>query len=120
MSMTNNVGHSFRTMRSALQTFLVGIVELLRYLTDAANEEVLLGKLLLDRFDTLEPAEVEFLGNLLANTTLRRRYVYAVEIVSLYGLLERFVDTLIERFVDRIASFAGTYADLPWWGFLAP
>jgi hypothetical protein len=99
-------------MRAALQTFLAGIAELEGYLTDAANEEVLLG-LLLAHIETLEPTEGQLLAKLPGTATVRRRYVYAVAIVSLYGLLERFVDTLIERFVDRIASFASTYGDLP-------
>jgi hypothetical protein len=48
-----------------------------------------------------------------AERTDRKRYVYAVAIISLYGLLERFVEALIQAFVEQIAQLVDAYDKLP-------
>jgi hypothetical protein len=45
--------------------------------------------------------------------TDRKRYVYVVVIVSLYGLLERLVDSLIEEFINCIAGTVASYESMP-------
>jgi RiboL-PSP-HEPN len=101
-------------MRASLQTFAAGIEGLDAFLTDAERQTALIGMLLdADRQKTLTPGEQELVRELSNSRTDRKRYMYAVAIVSLYGLLERLVDSLIERFVARMSAAVSSYEALP-------
>ena len=99
-------------MKASVQTFKAGVEELLTFLTSSEHETELTG-ILIQRQDSLDNAEKQLLSKIAASRTDRKRYVYAVTIVSLYGLLERFVDTLIEAFIARIAGAVSSYDKMP-------
>lgn len=101
-------------MKTCIQTFRAGTEELLAFLTNTEHEAELV-RLLLRPFrqDALEGEERQLLSQMAAAQTDRKRYIYCVAIVSLYGLLERLVDSLIEAFVGRVASLVGAYEKMP-------
>ena len=99
-------------MKASVQTFKAGVEELLTFLTSSEHETELTG-ILIQRQDSLDDAEKQLLSKIAAARTDRKRYVYAVTIVSLYGLLERFVDTLIEAFIASIAGAVSSYDKMP-------
>jgi hypothetical protein len=101
-------------MSAALRSFLAGVDELGRFL-DSSEKEAQLLKLLLPeaRRGQMELAERELLDHLSRGTTDRRRYVYAVAIVSLYGLLERYVAGVVADHIARLAELAPSFADMP-------
>ena len=99
-------------MKTCLQTFRAGVDELVAFL-QSTEDETELNDLFLRRQDALEGREKELLLQITSARTDRKRYVYTVAIISLYGLLERFVDTSIEAFVDRVASSVSSYELMP-------
>lgn len=99
-------------MKTCMQTFRVNIDGLLTFLTNTEHETALIG-LLLPRQDVLENQEKQLLSQIATAHTDRKRYIYCVAIVSLYGILERFVEKLIEAFVDRIAGSVSSYQMMP-------
>jgi hypothetical protein len=99
-------------MRTSVQTFRAGVEELLIFLSSMANETELIG-LLLQRQSILNSHESQVLTQIAAARTDRKRYTYIVSIVSLYGLLERFIETLIEAFIENIASAVNSYNRMP-------
>jgi hypothetical protein len=101
-------------MKTCIQTFRAGTEELLAFLTNTEHEAKLL-KLLLRplRHDALEEEERQLLSQMAAAQTDRKRYIYCVAIVSLYGLLERLIDSLIEAFVGRVAGLVDSYEKMP-------
>ncbi len=101
-------------MRTALHTFEAGIQDLDDFLADAEREGILIGLLLRETsLSALDEEEQKLLREQSASRTDRKRYIYAVAIVSLYGVLERLVDTVIERYVAVLAQHASKFADLP-------
>lgn len=101
-------------MRACIQSFKAGIEDLLAFLTNTEHEAELVQHLCRPaRFGTLEPKEQQLLTRITAARTDRKRYIYAVAIISLYGLLERFVEALIVAFVERIARLVDSYDRLP-------
>jgi hypothetical protein len=101
-------------MKTSLRTFVAGIDELQAFLIDAERQTRLIGLLLREtRLQSLEEEERNLLLELSQARTDRKRYMYAVAIVSLYGLLERLVDSLIERFVSRVAALVPSYSAMP-------
>lgn len=99
-------------MKSCVQSFRTGVDELLTFLASTEHETELTG-LLLQRQDILNDRERELLSKIASARTDRKRYLYTVSIVSLYGLLERFVDSLIETSISRISSSVSSYEKMP-------
>lgn len=99
-------------MKPALAVFNSGIDQLTSFLETSASEQKLFSRLN-DRKATLPPDEGALLEQVVASSTHARQYIYAVAIVSLYGLLERLVDALIVQFVSQVSSLSGTYERLP-------
>jgi hypothetical protein len=101
-------------MRTSLQTFAAGVEGLDAFLTDSERQTALIGMLLdIERQKTLTAKEQDLVRELSNSRTDRKRYMYAVAIVSLYGLFERLVDSLIERFVARMSATVSSYEALP-------
>lgn len=101
-------------MKAYVQAFRAGIEDLLAFLTNTEHEAELVQHLRRPaRFGVLESQEQQLLAKITAARTDRKRYVYAVAIISVYGLLERFVEALIEAFVERIAQLVDSYDKLP-------
>jgi len=99
-------------MKKGFQSFIEGIEELKTYLETSQIEEKLT-KLLLQRQIILETQEKQILNEIAAKQTFRKRYLYSVAIVSLYGLLEQLVDVLIETYINQIACSVDSYQDMP-------
>jgi RiboL-PSP-HEPN len=101
-------------MPASLQTFRAGVDELLVFLANTEREAQLIG-LLLDeaRQALLVEGEKLLLSQIAEARTDRKRYIYCVAIVALYGLLERFVDSLVAAFVERIAGLVDSYQAMP-------
>lgn len=101
-------------MKVALQSFLAGTAELNRFLDSSAKEAALLSLLLpAERRGRMEQEERALLDHLAGAVTDRRRYIYAVAIVSIYGLLERYVDSLIADYIGRLSSLVRSFGDMP-------
>ena len=99
-------------MKTCIQTFEAGVKTLLEFL-NTIEQESKLTSLLLQRQNVLENQEKQLLSKISEVGTNKKQYIYSVTIVSLYGLLERFIDTLIEEFVDRIATLVNSYGEMP-------
>lgn len=99
-------------MKTCLQTFNTGVDELIAFLNTTEHESELI-KLLLQHLATLQESENKLLNKIASTGTERKRYIYTVAIISLYGLLERCIDTLIEAFINRIASLVCSYKLMP-------
>ena len=101
-------------MRSHLQSFRSGSEDLLAFLTNTEQEAELIQHLRRPtRLAELQTEEQQLVAKITAARTDRKRYVYAVAIISLYGLLERFVEALIQAFVEQIAQLVDAYDKLP-------
>jgi hypothetical protein len=101
-------------MKDALHSFLAGTAELERFLDSSAKEAALLSLLLpAERRGQMEREERALLDHLAGAVTDRRRYIYAVAIVSLYGLLERYVDGLIADYIGRLSTLVASFGDMP-------
>jgi hypothetical protein len=99
-------------MITSLQTFISGVDELVSFLVES-EQEIQLNNILIDSgFDLGEHAK-HLLSSISASRTNRKRFTYIVSIVYLYGLLEQFVDTLIERYISSISLSVESYFDLP-------
>jgi len=65
------------------------------------------------RQSSLTPYEKCLLSEIAGVGTSKRRYVYTVAIVGLYGLLERLVDSILENYIGIISALVDRYDDLP-------
>jgi hypothetical protein len=99
-------------MKTCIQTFRAGTEELTAFLESTEHEAAFIG-LLLERQHILEEQEKQLLTQLVATGTNRKRFVYTVAIVSLYGLFERFVDTLVDSFVTTLSRVVEAYEKMP-------
>ena len=99
-------------MKTSVQTVKAGVDELLTFLSSTEHETALTG-LLLQRRGILNAHENTLLSQISEARTDRKRYIYTVSIISLYGLLERFVDNLIEAFIACIANSVSSFAEMP-------
>jgi hypothetical protein len=101
-------------MKAAVDTFLSGRNDLTGFLRNAERESALTSILLRDdRFPHLSPDEQALLRDISKAGTSKRQYIYAVAIVGLYGLLERFVDGVLESYVAELSRSAQSYDKLP-------
>jgi len=99
-------------MRGELADFVAGLDQLVSFLERTEREHELVG-LLNSRREELPAQEASLLQQLVKHATHTKQYVYAVGIVSLYGLLERLVDGLVVSFVNHLGGFANRYEALP-------
>jgi hypothetical protein len=99
-------------MRAELADFTAGLDQLFSFLERTEREHELVG-LLNARRQELLAQEAALLQQLVEHATHTKQYVYAVGIVSLYGLLERLVDGLVVSFVNHLGGFAERYEALP-------
>lgn len=99
-------------MRAELADFNAGLDQLVSFLEWSDREHELVG-LLNARRQELPAQEAALLRQLVERATHTKQYVYAVGIVSLYGLLERLVDGLVVSFVTHLGGFAKRYEALP-------
>lgn len=99
-------------MKTCFKTFKTGVDELTEFLSTTENEIELIG-LLLQRKDILNDNEKKLLNKIAEARTDRKRYIYSVAIVSLYGLFERFINAIVESFISNIASSVGSYKSMP-------
>lgn len=99
-------------MKPALADFHSGIDQLVLFLERTEREQELIA-LLNERKDDLPTHEAEILKRLTAASTNTKQYIYAVAIVSLYGLLERLVDGIVSAFVMQLGEFGTSFRVLP-------
>jgi hypothetical protein len=100
-------------MKTALQTFEAGLIGLNEFLDSTENEARLL-KLYSERIgNALNSEEQSILASIAAAHVRRKQYIYTVTIVSLYGLLERYIDSIIELHVQMLSNIANTYTGMP-------
>jgi len=99
-------------MKTCVQIFRAGVEDLHAFLDIVEHESELIGRLL-NRHDVLEEQEKQLLSRIAAARTDRKRYVYSVAIISLYGFFERLVDTLIEAFIDVLTNSVNSYQMMP-------
>lgn len=99
-------------MKTCFQIFKVGINELLAFLTTTEHESELI-ELMLQRQESFGECERQLLNKIASAKTDRKRYIYTVAIVALYGILERYIDAIIEAFVNRVASLVNSYEKMP-------
>ena len=100
-------------MKGSLDTFHLGLSDLEEFLRSETNERLLVQYLAERDASRLATDERALLNEVVSVGTVRKRFVYALSIVSLYGLLERFLDSIIEEYVDRLSKAFSTYAALP-------
>lgn len=101
-------------MKACLDTFLAGAAELSTFLANADRETALVVSLLKEeRQGSLTTGERDLLVQISKASTSKRQYVYAVGIIGLYGLLERFVDSIIENYLSVMSSLTSAYGNLP-------
>jgi hypothetical protein len=101
-------------MKSCLVTFAAGLADLVVFLENSDRETDLVKHLLSEeRIGSVTPAEKALLEEISKAATDKRRYVYATAIVGLYGLLERLVDSILEKYVTVVSVLVKRYEDLP-------
>lgn len=99
-------------MKSSIADFHAGIDQLLVFLeTTACDHELVAG--LRERYDGLSSREQELVSQLVTAARDTKQYIYSVAIVSLYGLLERVVDSLISGFAIRLGQISALFTGLP-------
>jgi len=101
-------------MKACVDSFAAGLSDLKLFLANADRETELVKSLRSEaRQSSLTPDEKVLLIEIARAGTAKRQYVYAVAIIGLYGLLERLVDSILERYVELISSIVAHYDDLP-------
>jgi hypothetical protein len=101
-------------MKSVLVDFCEGVKQLIVFLQRNLAEQDLMARLNeSSRRELLADDEIRLLDGLLQAATNTKQYIYIVAIVSAYGLLERLVEGLIERYVLGLGGISGSFADLP-------
>lgn len=99
-------------MRSVLLAFQAECGGLREFLAATAAEEALYPKLN-ELGVALQLQDRTNIGLVLRGSLNRRKYNYVVAIIALYGALERYVESVVEKYVRLIASLAGQYNNLP-------
>jgi hypothetical protein len=100
-------------MRASLRELEVGVADLHQCLdgTEALNK--FLSPDLLVHVSEPVTKLLKDLQSHLSGFVYKRTFDYNAFIVSLYGLLERFVENLAAQFIEHIRNSVTTYADLP-------
>jgi hypothetical protein len=101
-------------MKACVDTFAAGLNDLTIFLSNAERETELVKLLRSEaRQSSLTSDEKKLLTGIAGAGTSKRQYVYTVAIIGLYGLLERLVDSIIEKYIGVISGFVDRYDDLP-------
>jgi len=100
-------------MKMALQAFETGLVNLKDYLSSTENEAMLIERLGQTSRTMMFEDVLSLIHSIQAAHVSRKQYIYTVAIVSLYGLLEQYVNSAIEAHVQRLAAVAPRYVDMP-------
>lgn len=89
-----------------------GVADLSLLIRSFELEENLLG-LSLDQDSSSAGLLIKEIKLVYGNTTRKKEFNYNAIIVTLYGLLERFVEDLIEYYIDQLSNMIKSYTDLP-------
>lgn len=101
-------------MKSAFSDFHEGVNQLVVFLERSLAEQGLISLLNEpQRRGILAENEIALLDKLLQTSTNTKKYIYIVAIISIYGLLERLIDGLVERFVNGLGSISPSFSALP-------
>jgi hypothetical protein len=101
-------------MKACVDTFAAGLNDLILFLDNADRETELVKSLLREtRQSSLTCDEKGLITEIAKAGTGKRQYVYAVAIIGLYGLLERLVDSILEKYIVIISGLVDRYDDLP-------
>jgi hypothetical protein len=100
-------------MQRALADFRHEIKQLTDFLEAAIAEEHLYPLLNKAIQDAKDVASRDPINQFMAATTSKKRYTYAVGIISLYGAVESFVRSLVEQYLNVISRLSGDVSKLP-------
>jgi len=100
-------------MRGALENFHQETRQLTAFLEAAISEERLYPLLAQARSDADDSQVREAITKFLEAPTNKKKYTYAVGIISLYGALESFVRKLVEQYLSVISRLSGEVTNLP-------
>lgn len=100
-------------MKIALSTFEFGLQNLMKYLDSEKSEGLLLERLSKNQGEVLDVSIQELVLAVRKSHVSRKQYLYSVSIVSLYGLLERYVDAVIAAHVNQLARIVNSYTHFP-------
>lgn len=102
-------------MKASLLTFLAGLNELRSYLELSQREVEFITTASPPPVGATTQAEALriFLTEQRGQLTQKRVYIYRSSVVSLYGLLEKFVKSLIIGYVQLVNSIVPEFKDLP-------
>jgi hypothetical protein len=103
-------------MYPSLQTFLSGVDGLISHIEfEEAKEEYFKDGLIKYSGRDEFSAEFRFFVHTIISrgATNGKRFLYNSMIVSLYGYLESFLESLVEEYVARLAEDCPSYADIP-------
>jgi hypothetical protein len=101
-------------MFSALTEFTEGIKSLDAFLQCTIEEDLLLEEM--PALKTIIPAESQVWAQyelLISNKNNKKIYVYSAAIIRLYGLFERYVESLIANYLKYLTEIVPTYENLP-------
>lgn len=97
-------------MRSAFVSFQKEVESLASFLEAAENDSEFLPAM---RAKALTTKEQKQLDAILDASTVRRRFTYAITVVTLYGALERFVEQALHSYLAFLKHICKNYEDLP-------
>lgn len=100
-------------MRGALENFRQEISQLNEFLEAAMVEERLYPLLAQTRVDSDDGAARDAITKFLEATVNKRKYTYAVSVISLYGALESYVRGVVEQYLSAISRLSGGVTGLP-------
>lgn len=101
-------------MKDSIDTFLLGLNDLREFLRNAKRETALTALMLREpRFSSVSEDEQCLITAISKAGTEKRRYLYAVAIIGLYGLLERYMDSVLERYITLLSKSVSHYDQLP-------
>lgn len=99
-------------MKSVLLDFEKELDALSTFLKATAAEEAL-HPMLKGLGDALTDQQKSEIDLILSAGTNKRRYSYALAIVTMYGALERFVESAVQRYIALVTQISGAYGRLP-------
>lgn len=96
-------------MNTSLNAFEAQIAEIKAHINTLEDAQTLMVQ---TRTSTPPAAISETLNKILARRNEEKKYEYRANIVSLYGVFERFVEDLIREYVGDISRICGSYDNL--------
>lgn len=101
-------------MNVGLQIFIQGIENLDQFLDSIEIEAKLLDSLYRRQTELkFSDDECQFLTSLTNTNSEKKRNTYSVAIISLYGLLEQFIDDQVGSYVSRVSKRVSLFSELP-------